>query len=205
MTETEKEANGTVTQQQEERGPTTAAGVPADADATETVETAVAASAQSASEQPENGDPLALARARAADFEDRWKRAAAEFINYKRRTEQERAETQRRANSTLILDLLPVLDDLERALANVPDGEAEDEWVKGTRLVQRKFHQILERQGVTAIEAVGQPFDPALHEAVGGAGSVVAREYQRGYKLHDRVLRPSMVLVGEAEPAATEA
>ena len=147
------------------------------------------------------GDELGRARAQAADFEDRWKRATAEFINYKRRTEQERGDLLRGANGALILELLPVLDDLERALAHVPDEQAESEWVKGTRLVERKFRTILERQGVTAIEALGQPFDPALHEAVGGSGAVVAQEYQRGYRLNGRTLRPAMVVVGEATPA----
>ena len=145
-------------------------------------------------------DELARARAQAADYEDRWKRSAAEFLNYKRRTEQERADSLRYANRDLIVALLPVLDDLERALAHVPAEQAESEWVKGVRLVERKFRTILERQGVTPIEAVGQPFDPALHEAVAGAGTVVTQEYQRGYRMHDRVLRPSMVVVGEAEP-----
>jgi len=147
------------------------------------------------------GDELARARDQAADYEDRWKRATAEFINYKRRTEQERGELLRGANGALILELLPVLDDLERALAHVPAEQAESEWVKGTRLVERKFRTILERQGVTAIEALGQPFDPALHEAVGGSGAVVTQEYQRGYRLHGRTLRPAMVVVGEAAPA----
>jgi molecular chaperone GrpE len=129
------------------------------------------------------GDELARARDQAADYEDRWKRATAEFINYKRRTEQERGELLRGANGALILELLPVLDDLERALAHVPAEQAESEWVKGTRLVERKFRTILERQGVTAIEAV------------------VTQEYQRGYRLHGRTLRPAMVVVGEAAPA----
>ena len=150
------------------------------------------------------GDELGRARAEAADYEDRWKRATAEFINYKRRTEQERGDLLRGANGALILELLPVLDDLERALAHVPAEQAESEWVKGTRLVERKFRTILERQGVTAIEALGQPFDPAVHEAVGGSGSIVAQEYQRGYRLHGRPLRPAMVVVGEAELANVE-
>ena len=145
-------------------------------------------------------DELERLRAQAADYEDRWKRSTAEFINYKRRTEQERADSLRYANRDLIVALLPVLDDLERALAHVPAEQAESEWVKGVRLVERKFRTILERQGVTPIEAVGQPFDPALHEAVAGSGTVVTQEYQRGYRMHDRVLRPSMVVVGEAEP-----
>jgi molecular chaperone GrpE len=150
----------------------------------------------------ENGagavDELAQLRAQAADYEDRWKRAAAEFQNYRRRTEGERVEILRGANGSLIKELLPVLDDLERALANVPPDQAESSWVEGTRLVERKFRAILERQGLTPIESVGAPFDPALHEAVGGSGTHVAQEYQRGYRLHGRTLRPAMVVVGEA-------
>ena len=145
-------------------------------------------------------DELTRARAQAAEYEERRKRAAAEFINYKRRTEQERGDLLRGANGRLILELLPVLDDLERALANVPAGEAESKWVEGTRLVERKFRQILERQGLTPIETLGQPFDPALHEAVGGSGPTVTEEYQRGYKLHGRPLRPAMVVVGDESP-----
>jgi len=147
-------------------------------------------------------EELSQLRGQAADYEDRWKRSAAEFQNYKRRTEQERAELLRGANGSLILDLLPVLDDLERALANVPADQAESKWVEGARLVERKFRAIMERQGLMPIESVGQPFDPALHEAVGGTGTHVAQEYQRGYKLNGRTLRAAMVVVGEA-PAAT--
>lgn len=156
----------------------------------------------------EGEDELARARTRAAEFEDRWKRSTAEFINYKRRTEQERGDLLRGANAMLILELLPVLDDLERALANVPaaagerneGAERERKWVEGVELVARKFRGLLERQGVTPIEAVGRPFDPALHEAVAGSGPVVAEEYQRGYALHGRTLRPALVVVGD-EPA----
>lgn len=142
-------------------------------------------------------------QSRLVEAEDRWKRSAAEFQNYRRRAEQERQGLLRAANAGLIVELLPVLDDLERALANAPADDAETEWVKGTRLVERKFRQILERQGVTPIDAVGATFDPKLHEAIGGSGDTVTEEFQRGYTLHDRVLRPSMVMVGPAaEPAA---
>lgn len=153
-------------------------------------------------EPAEAADETARLQALAADFEDRWKRSAAEFINYKRRTEQERAELVRMANGTLIRDFLPVLDDLERTLANVPADQAGSKWVEGVELVARKFRTLLERQGVTAIEAVGQPFDPALHEAVGGSGSHVAEEYQRGYRFNNRTLRPAIVVVGDAPPDA---
>jgi molecular chaperone GrpE len=149
-------------------------------------------------------EELTQLRGQAAEYEDRWKRSAAEFQNYKRRTEQERAELLRGANGSLILDLLPVLDDLERALANVPPDQEESKWVEGVRLVERKFRSILEREGLRPLEAIGQPFDPALHEAVGGSGSHVAQEYQRGYKLHGRTLRPAMVLVGDAPTGAED-
>jgi molecular chaperone GrpE len=154
-----------------------------------------------ATEVREDGDAedeVAKLQARAADYEDRWKRSAAEFINYKRRTEQERSELSRTANGTLIREFLPVLDDLERTLANVPPEQAESKWVEGVNLVARKFRTLLERQGVTSIETVGQPFDPAIHEAVGGSGTHVTEEYQRGYRFHGRTLRPAIVIVGDA-------
>ncbi len=165
----------------------------------EPAEAAATDAAPPAAEAPADGDDeLARARVQAAEYEDRWKRSAAEFINYKRRTEQERGDLLRGANAALILELLPVLDDLERALANVPADESASPWVEGVRLVERKFRAILERQGLTPIAALGQRFDPAVHEAVAGSGQVVTQEYQRGYRLHGRTLRPAMVVVGEA-------
>jgi molecular chaperone GrpE len=156
-------------------------------------------------EEPEAGaaDEVETLRARASDFEDRWKRAAAEFQNYRRRTDSERSDLLRNANGALLKDLLPVLDDLERALANVPPEQEESKWVEGARLVERKFRAIMERQGLTPIDALGEPFDPSLHEAIGGSGTHVAQEFQRGYRLNGRTLRPSMVIVGDA-PAEAE-
>ena len=157
-------------------------------------------------EEPETEatDEVEVLRARAADFEDRWKRAAAEFQNYRRRTDSERSEILRGANGALLKDLLPVLDDLERALANVPPEQEESKWVEGARLVERKFRAIMERQGLTPIDAIGQPFDPSLHEAIGGSGTHVAQEFQRGYRLNGRTLRPSMVIVGDAPADADD-
>src|SRR4051812_42513791 len=105
--------------------------------------------------QDEAVDEVERLRAQAAEFEDRWKRAVAEFANFRRRSEQERSDFMRSANSTLIRDFLPVLDDLERALANLPGDEAAGKWAEGVQLVERKFRALLERQGVTPIEAVG--------------------------------------------------
>jgi molecular chaperone GrpE len=174
----------------------------------EAVEPEAGAAANGAAATPEPAASPALEeqvnqlQAQAADYEDRWKRSAAEFINYKRRVEQERSEFARSANGSLILAFLPVLDDLERALANVPADQAQSSWVEGARLVERKFRATLERQGVTPIAAVGEAFDPEVHEAVGGAGQTVVQEYQRGYRLNGRTLRPAMVVVGEEAPAS---
>jgi molecular chaperone GrpE len=131
-----------------------------------------------------------------------WQRAEADFANYKRRVKQEGDEARRLANAALIINILPVLDDLERALASLNIQLAGLTWFDGIRLIYRKLLLVLESAGVSQIEAEGQPFDPRLHEAVmygeGEEGKVVA-EVQRGYKLGDRVLRPAMVIVGKGK------
>jgi molecular chaperone GrpE len=144
---------------------------------------------------------LAKAEAEAAEHKDQWLRAAADYKNFKRRVEVERSELIRSASSALLLKLLPVMDDFERAVANIPAEVAETAWWGGTQLIAQKLRTILESEGVKAIEAVGQDFDPTQHEAVlyeeaeGQDGKVVA-ELQKGYKLGERVIRPSMVKVG---------
>jgi len=136
-----------------------------------------------------------------------WQRAEADFVNYKRRVEQERAEAGRLANAALIINVLPVLDDLERALSSLNIQLVGLTWFDGIRLIYRKLQLVLENAGVTQIEAEGQPFDPRFHEAVmygeGEEGKVVA-EVQRGYKLNDRVLRPAMVVVGKGKEEKEE-
>ncbi len=135
-----------------------------------------------------------------AEHRNNWHRSAADFANYKRRSDEERATLTQFANAVLIGKLLAVLDDFDRALENVP-AEAHDPWVEGVRLTERKLRNVLESEGVVAIEAVGQPFDPNLHEAVVHEDTAdhpdnqVIGELQRGYRLHDRVIRPSLVRV----------
>jgi molecular chaperone GrpE len=128
-----------------------------------------------------------------------WQRAAADFQNYKRRTEQERKDVAQFANAALIINILPILDDLERALRNVDQHLGGLTWVDGIRLIYRKLQAILEAAGVKEIKTEGQDFDPRYHEATmsaeGEEGKVVS-EVQRGYMLGDRVLRPAMVIVG---------
>lgn len=130
-----------------------------------------------------------------------WQRSAADFSNYKRRTDEERATVGQFSNAVLIGKLLAVLDDFDRAIESVPAEEVTNPWVEGVELVERKLRGVLESEGVRAIEAIGQPFDPNLHEAVvheptaDHPDNEVIGELQRGYMLHDRVLRPSLVRV----------
>ena len=145
---------------------------------------------------------LEKARADAQKYLANWQRAEADFQNYKRRTEQERDENRRFALASLIINLLPLLDDFERAFGSLDVRLAGLTWFDGMRLIYRKLQMILDNAGVSVIQAEGQPFDPRFHEAVmhaeGEEGKVLA-EVQRGYKLHDRVLRPAMVIVGKGK------
>lgn len=136
---------------------------------------------------------------RAEKYLASWQRSQADFANYKQRIEQERKETIEFANSVLIGSLLPVIDDLDRAMASVPARLEKSSWTEGIRLIYNKFKTILQSQGLTEIEARGEPFDPRLHEAImqqEGEEGVVVDETQRGYKFRDRVIRPSLVVVG---------
>ena len=106
------------------------------------------------------------------------------------------------ANSQLILTLLPVLDDFERAVDSLTPKLAKLDWVHGIRLVESKLRKTLEAQGVSPIKAVGEAFDPNLHEAVmhvKGEDGKVVQELQKGYRLHDKIIRPSKVAVGNGE------
>ena len=150
---------------------------------------------------------LAEEKQKAEEYLSSWQRAQADFINYKRRTEQERQEFNSYANANLLCGILPVLDDLERALNAVPEEFSGEDWVEGVRLVGRKFKTILEGQGVKPICALNEPFDPKLHEALRqdkGQEGIVIAESQKGYMLNDRLLRPARVIVGKGEGEAKE-
>jgi len=130
---------------------------------------------------------------------ENWRRAEADFENYKRRVEQERAESAKFAGMAIILNILPIVDDLERAFKSIPEKLAHLTWTDGIRLIHRKLQATLEAQGVTEIKALGETFDPSVHEAVGqtaGEEGKVVEEAQKGYKLHGRVIRPAFVIVG---------
>jgi len=143
-----------------------------------------------------------------ARLNDRLLRVVAEFDNYKKRVARDRAEVVRTANEELLLELLPVLDNLERALAAARKTDSTEALAEGGDMVIRLFQAVLERAGVKPIGSVGQPFDPNVHQAVAavespeGAGQTVVEEVQRGYWLHTKVLRPAMVKVSRAAARA---
>jgi molecular chaperone GrpE len=148
-------------------------------------------------------DELAAARAEAARNLDGWQRTQAEFANARKRFEKQRAEAYTNANADLVAKLLPLIDDFERALDNAPASTQGDPWLAGVGLVYRKMVSVLEELGVEPIPAVGAPFDPNQHEALGQEptdqydSGVVAREMRRGYRLGDRIIRPSLVMVAQ--------
>jgi molecular chaperone GrpE len=149
---------------------------------------------------------LEEAEKRAAEYLANWQRVQADFINYKRRTEQERLEFNNFANANLVLSILPVLDDMERAIDAIPEEHTRDDWVEGVRLVERKFKTTLEGQGVKPIKALGEEFDPNYHEALRqgkGKEGVILEEIQKGYMLNDKLLRPARVVVGSGEGEAS--
>ena len=145
---------------------------------------------------------LAEEKAKAETNMAGWQRAQADFANYKRRVEQEMQEIGKLSNANLVLHLLAVLDDLERALSSVPDDLTDGSWVDGIVLIDRKFRGVLEAIGLSTIEALGEPFDPNVHEAVmqaKGEEGIVVKELEKGYKFQDRIIRPTKVVVGSGE------
>jgi molecular chaperone GrpE len=135
---------------------------------------------------------------------DRYLRQAAELENFKKRTLRERDEAIRFANEYVIKDLLPVIDNLERAIVHVKGGDGGKPLVEGVEMVLKGFFDVLSRHGVVQVSAVGQPFDPVKHEAMAQMESdkhlpnTVMEEHHKGYLLHDRLLRPALVSIAKA-------
>lgn len=133
---------------------------------------------------------------------DRLLRTTADFDNYRKRVDRERRELSERAGAEVVMDVLAVLDDVERALAVACPPEAQA-YRQGVELIHRQLLDVLKRRGVTAVEAVGRDFDPHLHQAVtydespGARDGEVIGELRRGYRLGDRLLRPALVRVAK--------
>jgi len=151
---------------------------------------------------PEQSEDADLQRER-DDYKDRWLRKGAEFDNYRKRIERERREQGDQAVVDLLQQLLVVVDDFDRALT-VDAGEGGAAYRKGVELIHGKLHDLLRKQGVIAMDVLGADFDPNVHMAVvheespdHREGEVIG-ELQKGYMLHDRLLRPAMVKVAKA-------
>lgn len=161
---------------------------------------------EDAGEEPEE-DELAAAQRQAAEMKDRYLRLQAEWDNYRKRTAAERESERVRASEKLVTDLIPVIDDLERALDHAKQTGEGGTLTEGVEAVLNKFLQILEKSKVTQIAAEGEPFDPMKHQAVGTQEDASVPEetvltvYQKGYQMGERVLRPSMVVTSTGGPA----
>ncbi len=151
----------------------------------------------------ENAEELRTKAAERDKYFDLWLREKAEFDNYQKRAQREQLQERRYANLPLALDLLPVIDNLERATAAAKQANETGPLVQGVAMVLTLFFEILRRHGITVIEAEGQPFDPNLHEAVmqqpnaSKPPQTVLQVLERGFKIHDRVLRPAKVIVSK--------
>jgi len=131
-----------------------------------------------------------------------WQRTQADFDNYRKRAEQERSELVEFANKTLILNLLPILDNFERAFASLPAELSDSSWTEGIKLIYNELKTTLEAQGLVEIKAKGEPFDPYFHEAImqqEGDKGIVVEEIQKGYEFKGKVIRCSMVTVGKGK------
>ncbi|MGA1647604.1 MAG: nucleotide exchange factor GrpE [Candidatus Limnocylindrus sp.] len=128
-------------------------------------------------------------------------RTAADFANFRRRTAEEREREAGLASEALLLKMLAVVDDLDRALASLPEGLKGESWVEGISAIHRKLLAVMESEAARPYESVGQPFDPREHEAVaqvlgsGKAQGEVLEEHRKGWKIRERVLRPAVVSV----------
>jgi len=165
--------------------------------------------APEAGQMPAGDSPAELAQKLAAveqqaeEYLDNWRRSVAELSNARKRMLREKEEFARSASERVLEKLLPVLDDLDRALGAAPQDPADAEWVNGIRLIQRKLQGVMEGEGLAQIPAVGEQFDPELHHAVtheeapGYVDGTIIAEVTKGYKLRDKVLRPTMVRVAK--------
>jgi molecular chaperone GrpE len=147
---------------------------------------------------------------RLKDEHERLLRTAAEFENYKKRAVKEKEDARKFGNESMLKEFLPVADNLDRAIEAAAAATDPKQIIDGVKLVQKLFESVLAKFGVSSFSAVGQPFDPTLHEALMQADSdaapgTVVQEMAKGYKLHDRLVRPAAVVVAkprQTSPAA---
>jgi molecular chaperone GrpE len=146
-------------------------------------------------------DRVAELEAQAAEYLDGWQRARAELANFRKRTERDREQMASVLRGDVVKQLLPVVDDFDLAVGSLPEDLEGHDWINGVLLIHRKLQSTLAELGVSEIDALGQPFDPAYHEAVMQRESaehephIVIEVMRKGYMIEDRVLRPAMVAV----------
>lgn len=150
--------------------------------------------------------------AQATDYMHRWQRVAADFSNFKRRTEQERDDLVKFSNQMLIGQILAVVDNFERAFTSIPRELRSLSWISGVDLIYQQLYGVLMQQGLEAVApAQNERYDPQVHEAIsyepadGKEDGVIVRVYQTGYRLHGRLIRPALVTVAQGAPAAQPA
>jgi molecular chaperone GrpE len=153
--------------------------------------------------EPEPSDDRVELQKQRDDYYDRLLRKTAEFDNYRKRIDRERQQLSEAAAADLLKELLPLVDDMERAIKADAGGEAGEAIRRGVELIHRQLVDTLRKRGVTPIEALGSDFDPHVHMAVayepaeGRRDGEVIEEFSRGYRLGDRLLRPAMVKVAK--------
>ena len=155
-------------------------------------------------------DRLSEKEREAQENYDKWLRSLAELENYKKRQEREKAELCKFAQESLIRGLLPVLDNIDRAIEHSKINHVPASFIEGLELARKSFWEVLQKNGVEAINAAGEKFDPNFHEAImqqedpEREENTIISEAQKGYMLHDRLLRPSMVVVAKKSTAEEE-
>ena len=156
---------------------------------------------------PQNG---AAAQEELQICQDKYLRLAAEFENYKRRAQRDQSDSIRFGNESLLKDLLPIIDNLERAIQCAKDAGTSGPLLEGVELTHKQFLETVGKLGVRQICSAGDPFDPTIHQAVtqvecdGVKPNTIIEEFQKGYLLHDRILRPAMVSVAKEKSDLTE-
>ena len=152
----------------------------------------------------EKSEEVQVLEQQIVDLTDALQRERADAMNVRRRSDEERAKLGSFYKATVVRELLPVIDNFERALKHVPEDLKDNDYIKGIQGVVKQFEDTLAKMGVTRIKTVGEPFDPNLHEAIAmeegeGTREVISEELQSGYTLGDEVLRHSMVKVRTEE------
>jgi molecular chaperone GrpE len=197
MDEKTRRAEELLEERLKRRGPNGHTDIEQDPDTTANASTAARAAEA-------RGNEIGAAAMSTAEAVDMARRVTADFANYRKRNEAERAEFAKFAKADLIARLLDVLDGYDRALATIPEELRNSSWVEGMWLIEKKLRSILDAEGLQAVDSLGKPFDPYQHEAVAHIESdepegTVINEHQKAYRLHDRIIRPAMVSVSRGK------